>query len=90
MHPTPSDIRAAGIRAGMTAARNVDRALAASGLVTDPLHPNLRPAAEAAGISVDTLVRRLRGDSPFTLTELVLIAQATGTPIADLVKDTDL
>ena len=80
----------AGLRAASAVARNIDAALVKSGLVTDPLRPNLRAAAEVIGMSPATLVHRLRGDSPFTLTELVLIARATGVPMPVLVKDTDL
>ena len=85
-----NDPTAIGLRAASAVARNIDVALVKSGLVTDPLRPNLRAAAEVIGMSPATLVHRLRGDSPFTLTELVLIARATGVPMPELVKDTDL
>lgn len=40
--------------------------------------------AEATGIPRVTLIRRLRGVSPFTVTELHAIASELGVPVEDL------
>jgi len=40
--------------------------------------------AEATGIPRVTLVRRLSGRAPFTVTELAAVAGALGVPLTDL------
>lgn len=52
---------------------------------------SIEALAEGSGISHSTLKRRLRGDSPFTIDELSLIAQHFGVPVpAILVSPLDV
>jgi transcriptional regulator with XRE-family HTH domain len=44
-----------------------------------------RDAASRTGIPITTLSRRLTGNSPFTVTELDLIAQLLGVTVSDLI-----
>lgn len=59
-------------------ARNVSAALSAAGIAQ-------RDAATQTGIPLTTLSRRLTGNSPFTVTELDLIAGILGVTVSDLI-----
>jgi transcriptional regulator with XRE-family HTH domain len=59
-------------------ARAVSTALSAAGIAQ-------RDAAERTGIPISTLSRRLTGNSPFTVTELDLLANVLGCTVTELV-----
>lgn len=61
-------------------AANVSKALRAAGIAQ-------RDAAARTGISINTLSRRLTGNSPFLVTELALIAELLDTTIEHLITD---
>lgn len=42
--------------------------------------------SETTGIPRATLIRRLRGQSPFTLTELAAVAEVLDTTVGDLLR----
>lgn len=45
-----------------------------------------RDAAARTGIAINTLSRRLTGNSPFLVTELALIAELLGTTVPELIS----
>lgn len=58
-------------------ARNVSAALRSADI-------SQRDAAALTGIAINTLSRRLTGNSPFKVDELALIAEILGTTVHDL------
>jgi hypothetical protein len=50
---------------------------------------SLTQFAEEAGFSWQTLSRRVNGHTPFTYSELVRVAEITGTTVSDLVQRAD-
>lgn len=60
-------------------ARTVSAALGGAGIAQ-------RDAAARTGIPLSTLSRRLTGNSPFTVTELDLIADLLGVKVSDFFK----
>jgi len=59
-------------------AANVSAALRAASI-------SQRDAAARTGIAINTLSRRLTGHSPFSVTELALLADILGTTVPNLV-----
>ena len=60
----------------------VSKALAAAGI-------SQRTASDRAGIPLTTLSRRLTGRSPFTSTELFVLASVAGTTVSQLAADAE-
>lgn len=63
--------------------RTISKALSASGV-------SRRAAAARTGVSLSTLNRRFRGESPFFLDELFSLAEILGVTLSSLVQDTEV